>query len=491
GDIVGEIETWDAGAMDPWPASVGGYGATDLAGNTLETALDIGVLDGVDISARRFQDRVNAEDPLDIYRFVLSRPLQFTARLTGLTDDADLYLFRDWDGNGIFTANELVARSDSPGSVEEFFALGLSPGEYFAVVEQYRGSTAYTLDLTVVPLAEPEAIPPFSPITGYGMVNAAAAVAMAVGATEPFPRPPEPVTLNPGAIALQAPVVWQQGITGAGVIVAVLDSGINLEHPDLAGQFWVNPGEALDGQDNDGNGFIDDLHGYDFVRNDGDPRNDSRDEYHGTHVAGIIAARRNGLDAVDRQGVEYEVTGVAYGAQIMAVRVLDEFGRGSGQALAQGIRYAVDNGARVINLSLGGSGYSWAEREALRYAESRGVVVVAAAGNSGLRARQPLFPARFAATTDVGIAVGAVDFAGNATRFSNPAGETLGEYPFVVAPGVDVVSTGTGNAFRRASGTSMAAPFVAGVVALMLEANPSLTPADVERILARTATPLT
>ncbi len=483
---MGETGNWDGPAMGLLSVLEPGYG--DLAGNTLTTALDIGIWDGE--QSRRFQDSVSAADPLDIYRFVLSQPLRLTAHLSGLTDDADLYLFRDWDGNGVFTANELVARSDSPGLMDEFFVLELPVGEYFAVVEQYRGTAAYTLDLTTAPLANEASIPNFSPVTGYGLVNAAAAVAMAVGATEPFPMPPAPMTLNPGAIALQAPAVWQQGITGAGVIVAVLDSGINLDHPDLAGQFWVNASEAIDGIDNDGNGFVDDRHGYDFVRNDGDPRNESRDEYHGTHVAGIIAAWRDGLDAVDRQGVEYEVTGIAYGAKIMAVRVLDEMGRGSGRALAEGIRYAVNNGARVINLSLGGSGYSWAEREALRYAEARGVVVVAAAGNSGARAQQPIFPARFAATTDVGIAVGAVDFAGNPARFSNPAGETLGEYPFVVAPGVDIVSTGTGNSFRRASGTSMATPFVAGVVALMLEANPSLTPAEVERILARTATPL-
>ncbi|HAN45282.1 MAG TPA: peptidase S8 [Cyanobacteria bacterium UBA8156] len=479
-----ELENW--GDRGPFLALT--YGAADLAGNTLATALDLGVWDGV--GGRRLQDWVSAEDPLDIYRFVLSSSQQFTARLTGLTADADLYLFRDWDGNGVLTSNELVARSDGSGTVDEFFALGLSAGPYFLVVEQYRGSTAYTLDVTTMPLRESEVVLGFDPITGYGMVNAAAAVAMAVGATEPFPMPPEPMTLNPGAIALQAPAVWQQGITGAGVIVAVLDSGINLDHPDLVGQFWVNPGETLDGRDSDGNGFVDDLHGYDFVRNDGDPRNDSRDEYHGTHVAGIVAARRNGLDAVDRQGVEYEVTGIAYGARIMAVRVLDEQGRGSGRALAEGIRYAVDNGADIINLSLGGSGYSTAELEALQYAESQGVVVVAAAGNSGTRAQQPAFPARFAATTDVGIAVGAVDFDGNEARFSNPAGSTLGDYPFVVAPGVDVVSTGTNNTYRRLSGTSMATPAVAGVVALMLEANPDLTPAEVEEILARTATPL-
>ncbi|MGQ9866585.1 MAG: S8 family serine peptidase [Pseudanabaenaceae cyanobacterium] len=476
--------------IDPWLTMVPPWesGAADLAGNTLATALDMGVW--AEAGSWQFQDGVSLEDPLDIYRFVLSQPFQLTAHLHGLTGDADLYLFRDWNGDGVFTANELVARSDRAGSVDEQLTVDLWAGEYFLVVEQYRGSTAYALDLTTVPLGQAEVPPRFSPVTGYGLVNAAAAVAMAVGATEPFPMPPAPVTLNPGAIALQAPAVWQQGITGVGVIVAVLDSGINLDHPDLAGQFWVNAGETVNGQDSDGNGFVDDVHGFDFVRRDGDPRNDSRDEYHGSHVAGIIAARRNGLDAVDRRGVEYEVTGIAYGAQIMAVRVLDEQGRGSGRALAEGIRYAVDNGARVINLSLGGAGYSWEEREALRYAESQGVVVVAAAGNGGVRAQQPVFPARLAATADLGIAVGAVAWEGNPVRFSNPAGETFGEYPFVVAPGIDIVSTGTGHTFRRASGTSMATPLVAGVVALMLEANPNLTPAEVERILARTATPL-
>ncbi|NJK60662.1 MAG: S8 family serine peptidase [Oscillatoriales cyanobacterium SM2_1_8] len=349
-------------------AAAGGDGTTDLAGNTLATAFEIGVLAG----SQRFQDAVSLTDPLDIYRFVLNQPAQFTASLTNLSNDADLYLFRDGDGNGVLNASELVGRSDGSGSVDEFFALGLDVGEYFLVVEQYRGSTRYDLTLTAVPLANDGMLPRFSPVTGYGMVNAAAAVAMAAGAPGPFPMPPEVGTLNPGAIALQAPAVWQQGFTGDGVVVAVVDTGIDLNHPDLVGQLWQNPGEVADGRDNDGNGFIDDIHGYDFARNDDDPRNDDPSEYHGTHVAGIIAARRDGLDAVDRQGVEYEVTGIAYGAEIMAVRVLDERGSGSGRSLAQGIRYAVDNGADIINLSLGGSGYSTAELEALRYAESQG-----------------------------------------------------------------------------------------------------------------------
>lgn len=233
---------------------------------------------------------------------------------------------------------------------------------------------------------------------------------------------------------------------------------------------WTNPGEiAGDGMDNDGNGFVDDVRGWDFAANDNNPMDE---EGHGTHVAGTIAAENNGTGA----------TGVAYNARIMPVRVLGPNG-GSYSDVADGIRYAVNNGANVINLSLGGNSSSDVVRDAIQYAAEQGVVVVMAAGNSG--GSSPHYPAYEA--TDWGIAVGAVNSSKQMASWSNRAGIPALDY--VVAPGVGVYSTIPGNTYATYSGTSMATPHVAGVAALILSANPNLTAAEVESILTQTANP--
>jgi len=304
---------------------------------------------------------------------------------------------------------------------------------------------------------------------GYGLVDAAAAVAGAVGESSPFPEVAELGGNNWGLNGVNAPEAWAQGYTGQGVVVAVVDSGVDYNHSDLSGNIWVNSDEvANNGVDDDGNGFIDDVQGWDFVDGDNDPM-DLND--HGTHVAGTIAAENNG----------FGVTGVAYNASIMSVRTFDANGLGLPSDIAAGIRYAVDNGADVINLSLGGDFTSAEEEEAIRYASDSGVVVVMAAGNEG--ASQPVYPARYA--TDWGIAVGAVDSNKTLANFSNRAGATALDY--VVAPGVDILSTTPGNSYKSFDGTSMATPHVAGVAALVLSANPNLTPPEVESLLTQTA----
>ncbi|MGF1512332.1 MAG: S8 family peptidase [Elainellaceae cyanobacterium] len=305
----------------------------------------------------------------------------------------------------------------------------------------------------------------FSAADGYGFVDAAAAVA----ATS---------RLQPRAIAngrqswnnslINAPEVWANGITGQGTVVAVIDSGVDLTHPDLNQNLWRNRGEiAGNGIDDDGNGYVDDVRGWDFIGGDNRPLDLNG---HGTHVAGTIAAENNGLG----------VTGVAYGADIMPIRVLDADGAGSINAIAAGIRYAADNGADVINLSLGGDAYTPLLDTAVRYAARQGAVVVSAAGNSGLA--QPGYPAQFA--TASGLSVGAVDYNQRLAGFSNRAGSNP-QLRHVVAPGVNVTSTVPGG-YGSLSGTSMAAPHVSGVVALMLSANPSLTPAQVREIIVGT-----
>ncbi|MEB3293932.1 MAG: S8 family peptidase [Synechococcales bacterium] len=307
----------------------------------------------------------------------------------------------------------------------------------------------------------------FDSTYGYGAVDAAAAVARAIGESR-FWDVPDLGGLNQPNDQIFAPEVWNRGFTGQGVIVAVLDTGVDYTHFDLAANIWINSDDIFgNGIDDDNNGYIDDIVGWDFEDNDYSPLDTDK---HGTHVAGTIASINNGVGT----------TGVAYNAQIMPVRVLGNRG-GSNTNVAQGIRYAADNGAHVINMSLGGS-YSQEIEDAIEYASLRGSFVVMAAGNDSLP--ESGHPARYA--TDRGIAVGAVDAWGQIADFSNRAGYDS-NLRYVVAPGVEIFSTIPGHLYDQLDGTSMAAPHVAGVVALMLSANPGLTQDEIRSILIDTA----
>lgn len=322
----------------------------------------------------------------------------------------------------------------------------------------------YTLTTTLITVPDG-----FNANHGYGLVDAASAVASTLGQSA-FPDVPNLGGDEWGRDLVNAPEVWAQGFTGEGIIVAVIDTGVDYNHSDLDANIWVNAGEiTANGIDDDGNGYVDDRQGWDFVEGDGDPMDL---DGHGTHVAGTIAAENN----------DFGVTGVAYDAAIMAVRVLDENGSGFYSDIAAGIRYATDNGANVINLSLGG-GYSAEVEAAVAYAAGLGSVVVMAAGNG--YADEPGYPAYTA--TDFGIAVGAIDITKTLADFSNDAGPIPLDY--VVAPGVDVLSTTPGNTYQAFNGTSMATPHVAGVAALVLSANPNLSAAEVETTLVETADP--
>lgn len=311
---------------------------------------------------------------------------------------------------------------------------------------------------------------------GSGLVNASAANATG--------QPVIPAVLSAddwGRDLIQAPAVWAKGNTGKGVTVAVIDTGVDYNHIELKANIWTNTGEIPgNGLDDDRNGYIDDLRGWDFVDGDNDP-SDALNDGHGTHVAGTVAAARDGTG----------VTGVAPDAKIMPIRVLGQ-SRNSDPtgnlALIQGIDYAVKNGAKVINLSLSkGYRYDFEFGAALQRANQAGAVVVIAAGNERQTegAFQPSELGYRAMVNNLGIAVGAVNREGKLALFSNPAGQSKGN--FVVAPGVDVLSTLPGNQFGVLSGTSMATPHVSGVAALLLSANPSLTPAQVYGILGQTA----
>jgi subtilisin len=303
---------------------------------------------------------------------------------------------------------------------------------------------------------------------GYGLVNAGLAVSKAAGVS-PYTDAPNLGGNNWGADLIKAPTAWNNGYTGQGIIVAVLDTGVDYNHQDLKNNIWSNAKEiAGNGIDDDGNGYVDDVQGWNF---DSSNNNILDNNGHGTHVSGTIAAENNSIG----------VTGIAYNSKIMPVKVLDANGSGSYSSITKGIYYAVDNGANVINLSLGGNSSKDTLKSAIEYASNKGVIVVMAAGNNS--DALPSYPARYAYNS--GIAVGAVDKNNNLADFSNRSGSQ--EITYVTAPGVDVYSTIPNDQYANYNGTSMAAPHIAGVVALMLSANPNLTDIQVRQIIISTS----
>ncbi len=272
--------------------------------------------------------------------------------------------------------------------------------------------------------------------------------------------------LNDSVPAIGADTVWQRfGVTGEGVTVAVIDSGVDYGHPDLGGGF--GPGFKVVG-------------GYDFVDEDADPL----DEHgHGTHVAGIVAA-------------DGDVVGVAPGATIVAYRVLDEHASGQMSDIVAAIEAAVDpNGdgdasdhVDVVNLSLGGPGYVGdPATTAVENAVRAGVVVCVAAGNSG-----SFNSLGSPAVAPAAITVGAVDRQGAVARFSSrgPAPGSLDVKPEVLAPGVDILSTLPDGGHGRMSGTSMAAPHAAGVAALLRQMDPAMDALEVKSRIVSAAAPV-
>ena len=216
---------------------------------------------------------------------------------------------------------KLLATLKSPGTIPDVIDVpNLAPGTYYVQVSSYSGSTNYNLNLsaTSIPVTPDITTPSgvFNTNYGYGLVNANAAVSRTLNRSSLFPDVPNLGGNNWGRDLINAPEVWNQNITGNGIVVAVVDTGVDYNHPDLDSNIWRNAGEIPgNGIDDDRNGFIDDIRGWDFVSNDNNPM-DLDFDGHGTHVAGAIAAERN----------DFGITGVAYNAKIMPVRVLPAFG---------------------------------------------------------------------------------------------------------------------------------------------------------------------
>lgn len=411
---------------------------TDGAGNSMQDARDVGELEG----RQQFNDWVGTTDSEDYYRFELERRGEVNLELTGLSGDVDLYLY---DANG-----NRITRSYNGGNSDEGIAATLDAGTYYVRVVPYQSAeSTYHLSMQATLLSDPTPDPDPTP------------------GDQPFAEVPyygdgDDWNLN----AINAPEVWAHGYTGEGIVVAVLDTGVDYNHTDLNANIWVNSGEiAGDGIDNDGNGYVDDVRGWNFDANNNEPMD--RDG-HGTHVAGTIAGEKN----------SFGVTGVAYNAEIMAVKVLGDDGSGTYTAIADGIRYAVDNGAHIINMSLGG-GYSYSIDAAIQYAQQHGVFVAIASGNES--AAVPSYPAQHASEYTNVISVGAHDRTNDLADFSNRVGNSQAVQ--VDAPGVNIYSALPNRSYARFNGTSMATPHVAGLAALALSANPNLSASELRTLI--------
>ena len=267
---------------------------------------------------------------------------------------------------------------------------------------------------------------------------------------------------------------WDITTGSRDVIVGVLDTGVLYSHNELEDQMWENPGEVPgDGIDNDENGYVDDVFGMNALSDGGNPLDD---DGHGTHVAGTIAAAANGGGPV---------VGVAWDVRIMGLKVLGPLG-GTSSDVMQGFEYGVEHGCKVINASLGGGARSQSMFEAIARAQRRGVLLVAAAGNSGVDTDIfPNYPSNY--DLDNVISVAAIDRYGELAEFSNYGGQTVD----IAAPGVDILSLGIDDdgAYRENSGTSMASPHVAGVAALLYSAFPNASAEEVRDRIISSAIP--
>ena len=293
---------------------------------------------------------------------------------------------------------------------------------------------------------------------------------------------------------INAPAAWERTTGSSEIVVAVIDAGVQINHPDLKNNIWHNNKEIPDnGVDDDGNGFIDDINGWDFVSDDNNPSPDFTDSWtegglsHGTIVSGIISAQGN-----NREGI----SGLSWRSKIMPLRVLNDAGAGSMKDVVRAVDYATQNGVHIINFSFVGENYSQGLKEAIVRAHEAGVLIVAAAGNennndSGYDVdKVPLYPVCHDDKENMVIGVAATDALDQKAPFSSYGLNCVD----ISAPGVSFfgsVASKPGfdeNQFSNLydgywSGTSMAAPVVSGSLALILSINPTVTKAEAMDIL--------
>jgi subtilisin family serine protease len=268
---------------------------------------------------------------------------------------------------------------------------------------------------------------------------------------------------------------WELATGNKNVVIAVLDSGIDLKHEDLRQNLWFNKLELeTNSLDDDHNGFVNDLNGWNFVDDNATVQDDNN---HGSAVSGVIAA-----DAKNGKGSR----GVLANTSLMVVKMLDENGAGTTDRAVKGIEYAVSNGASVINASWGGTVFDQVLFDTIQWANTQGVVVVCAAGNEAKdndTDDKPSYPASFNLPNVMSVA--AIDNKGQLANFSNYGKETV----HLAAPGVGIYTTVRGG-YQYLDGTSFAAPFVTSVAALLKGQEPSLAPKEIKDRLIKTVVAL-
>ena len=272
---------------------------------------------------------------------------------------------------------------------------------------------------------------------------------------------------------INAEKAWTVSRGRSTVKIAVIDTGVDYDHPDLKNNILMNEAEfnGTDGVDDDGNGYVDDVFGYDFANNDGDPMDGHG---HGTHCAGVIGATHN------RSGVR----GVMGRVKVLPIKLLTDSGSGTLENAVKAIDYAIKMKVHVMSNSWGGGGANESLREAIQAANEAGIVFTAAAGNStNNNYKNPAYPASY--KVDNVISVGSMDGNGKKSWFSNYGKESV----HVFAPGSDILSTVKKSKYKKMSGTSMATPFVSGAIGLLLTHEKNLTPKEIRDRVMGTAVP--
>lgn len=288
---------------------------------------------------------------------------------------------------------------------------------------------------------------------------------------------------NQATTNIRAQDAWNSTSGSARPIVAIIDTGVDIYHEVFTDwcAIWKNTGEiAGNRRDDDGNGYIDDINGWNFVSNSA---NVLDDDGHGTHVAGIVLGT---TQDISEENPTPPVSGVCSQEkskiQIMVLKFLDANGSGTTSDAIQSIYYAVDNGAQILNNSWGGPSYSKALHEAVAYAYSMGTIFVAAAGNSGTNNDvTPMYPASYNVPNLISVA--AANSSDRLASFSNYGTKSV----HIASPGVGIYSTVPNDYYAEMSGTSMAAPFVTGVAALMLHEKPNLNGYQAKNIMLESA----
>jgi alpha-tubulin suppressor-like RCC1 family protein/subtilisin family serine protease len=269
---------------------------------------------------------------------------------------------------------------------------------------------------------------------------------------------------------VDAPEAWNISTGSNAVKVGVIDTGVDYNHTDLAAHCWTNPAEiAGNGIDDDANGFIDDVRGWDFINDDNDPMDDHS---HGTHTAGTIGA-------IGNNGVG--VAGVCWNVTLVPIKFLGAGGSGAISDAVDAVYYATQIGVHLTSNSWTGGGYVQALRDAIENANVNGILFVAAAGNDGLDVDiNPIYPGSYDNANVISVA--ATDRTDTLAGFSNYGATTVD----LAAPGVEILSTAPNNSYQLLSGTSMAAPHVAGVCALLKSRSMNLSPASLKSIVLET-----